>query len=122
MKILIVEDNPLIATAIERAGAQLRFTADHATDGWDAIGMLENEEYAAIVIDSDLPRQSGYGVLTYLREEVGSALANVLVLTSSDEDSIRRKVDGGVSVMTTTDEVDALARAMRAACGRNDEE
>jgi len=48
-RILIVEDNPMLAEAIERAGEQLQLFADRATDGWDAIEMLECGEYAAIV-------------------------------------------------------------------------
>ena len=90
-RILIVEDNPLIAQAIEDAGTQLQFTCDRVSDGWDAIEKLETEHYAAIVIDADVPRHSGFGVLTYLREEVGEELDNVIVMTSSDCDAMRRK-------------------------------
>ena len=46
MKILIVEDNPLLVQAIERAGEELRVGVDCATDGWEAIEKLESEEYA----------------------------------------------------------------------------
>ena len=92
-KVLVVEENPLVAQAIEAAGDRFSLTLDRATDGWQAIEMLETEQYAAIVIDSDMPRHSGFGVITYLREEVGGEqLSNVIVLTSSDEDTLRRKL------------------------------
>ncbi|HEX9161041.1 MAG TPA: response regulator, partial [Thermoanaerobaculia bacterium] len=91
-RILVVEENSLVANAIEAAGDRFPVTLDRATDGWEAIELLENEDYAAIVIDSDLPRHSGFGVLTYLREEVGDRLDNVIVMTSSDEDTLRRKL------------------------------
>lgn len=90
-KVLVVETSPLIARAIEAAG-ELPVLCDSATDGWEAIGMLEEQEYSAIVIDSDLPRHSGFGVITYLREEVGEQLDNVIVVTSSDRDDLRRKL------------------------------
>ncbi|MDQ3726558.1 MAG: response regulator, partial [Actinomycetota bacterium] len=61
-RVLVVEDNPAIRKEIEQS-----FTCDCATDGWDAIEMLETSDYDAIVIDADVPRHSGYGVLTYLR-------------------------------------------------------
>jgi len=115
MKILIVEDNPLIAQAIEEAGERLQWTADRATDGWEAIEKLETEEeeYAAIVINADLPRHSGFGVLTYLREEIGEELGNV-ILMSSDSDHVRLRVGGDrVRVIATTNEVATLERAMR---------
>lgn len=112
MKILIVEDNPLIASAIEREGEQQQIRTEHVTDGWDAIGRLEIEDYSAIVIDADLPRQSGFGVLTYLREEIGDDLGNVIVMTSSDH-----TFDAAVNVVRKTDEVSELARAVFLACG-----
>ncbi len=116
-KILIVENNPLIADAVERAGEQLQLTAERCSDGWEAIEKLENEQYAAIVIDSDLPRHSGFGVLTYLREEIGEELGNVIVMTSSDHEELRRRLSGDrVRVIRTTDEVSTLADEMRLAC------
>ena len=116
-RVLIVEESPLLAQAIERAGDPLPFATDRATDGWDAISKLETEDYAAIVIDTDLPRQSGFGVLTYLREEVGADMAHVIVVTSGDAEEIRRKVEGeGVRVITKTGEVDDIAREVVGAC------
>jgi CheY-like chemotaxis protein len=93
MKVLVVEQNPQLARAIEQDRERFPVTCECATDGWEAIEMLETERnYAAIVIDGDMPRHSGFGVLTYLREEVGDALDNVIVMTSSDEDTLRRKL------------------------------
>lgn len=111
MKILLVADNPLIASAIEREGDSKQIRTEHATDGWEAIEKLENDDYSAIVIDTDLPRHSGFGVLTYLREELGPGLANVVVMTSSD-----RTFDDVVNVVRKTDEISELARAVFVAC------
>jgi DNA-binding response OmpR family regulator len=111
MKILLVEDNPLIASAIEREGESKQIRTEHATDGWEAIEKLENDDYSAIVIDTDLPRQSGFGVLTYLREEIGPNMANVVVMTSSD-----RTFDDAVNVVRKTAEISELARAVFMAC------
>lgn len=110
-RILIVEDNASIARAIEEAGEGLRVTYDRATDGWDAIEKLETSDYDAIVIDADVPHHSGYGVLTYLREEVGEHLDNVILMTSSDRDEIRRRVGGGH--LTVCDKADAVAEITR---------
>ncbi|HYH07503.1 MAG TPA: response regulator [Thermoanaerobaculia bacterium] len=104
-KILIVEDNPAICREMEEA-----FNCDCATDGWDAIEKLETHEYAAIVIDADVPRSSGYGVLTYLREEVGEDLPNVIMMTSLDRDEVRRRIGDG---MVIVDRADAMAEVTR---------
>lgn len=107
-KILVVEDNPAITRTIEE-----RFNCDCATDGWDAIEKLEAHDYAAIVIDADVPRQSGYGVLTYLREEVGDALGNVIFMTtSSDRDEIRRRLGDALHVIEKSDACDEIDRVL----------
>src|SRR3954469_18149111 len=94
-KILVVEDNPAIARTIEE-----RFNCDCASDGWDAISKLETEDYAAIVIDADVSCHSGYGVLTYLREEVGENLGHVIMISASaDHDEVRRRVGDTLTVV-----------------------
>lgn len=115
-KLLIVEDNPLITAAIERAGARLQMRIDVATDGWDAIELLRDSNYRAIVIDTDLPRHSGYGVLSYLREEKGDHLRNVILMTSLDTVAVRERVQEELQIIAKTDAVDALADAVTTAC------
>jgi DNA-binding response OmpR family regulator len=112
-KLLIVEDNPLIAAAIEKAGERLNMRVEVATDGWDAIEKLRSEEYAAIVIDTDLPRHSGYGVITYLCEENGENLENVVVMTSSDPVSVRHRTCESIRVIDKSQ--DDLAECVAAA-------
>ena len=112
-RVLVVEENPLFAQAIEAAGDRFSVTLDRASDGWQAIELLETEEYAAIVIDSDLPRHSGFGVLTYLREEVGDQLDNVILVTSSDEDTLRRRLsENRLRVVSKANAFDALTRVL----------
>src|ERR1051325_1086560 len=106
-KILVVEDNPVICREIEE-----RFNCDCATDGWDAIEKLETRAYAAIVIDAAVARHSGYGVLTYLREENGEELANVIFMTSCDRDSVQRRVGSGLHVIDKADAVDEITRML----------
>jgi DNA-binding response OmpR family regulator len=107
-KILVVEDNPVITRCIEES-----FNCDCATDGWDAIEKLEARDYDAIVIDADVPRHSGYGVLTYLREEVGEDLSNVIFLTGSDCDEVRRRVGKALNVVDKEDAVSEITRVLR---------
>jgi len=113
MKLLIVEDNPLIAAAIEKAGERLNLQADVATDGWDAIEKLQNGEYSAIVIDTEVPRHSGYGVITYLREEVVDHLDNVVLMTSSDREEVRHRTCESLRVIGRTEEIEEIVAAIR---------
>src|SRR5687768_14521798 len=106
-RILVVEDNPTVARAIEE-----KYACDYATDGWDAIEKLETGEYAAIVIDADVPNQSGYGVLTYLREEVGDDVGNVIFLTSSPHEAVRRKFGAALHVVDKENAVEEITRML----------
>lgn len=106
-KILVVEDNPVICRQMES-----QFNCDCATDGWDAIEKLETQQYAAIVIDADVPHHSGYGVLTYLREEVGSELPNVIFMTSTNGEEVRRRFGATLTVVDKADAADEVARVL----------
>ena len=106
-KILVVENNPIISRSIEE-----RFNCDCATDGWDAIEKLETGDYAAIVIDADVPHHSGYGVLAYLREEVGEELRNVIFMTSSDRETVRRNYGRQLTVVAKDQAVEEIARVL----------
>lgn len=108
-KILVVEDNTAIAECIEE-----RYNCDRATDGWDAIEKLEEHDYAAIIIDADVPNQSGYGVITYLREEVGENLGNVIFMTTADCEEVRRRIGETLRVISKgkQEAVDEIARVL----------
>jgi DNA-binding response OmpR family regulator len=109
MKVLVVEQQPQLVLAIEGDQVRYPFTCERASDGWEAIEKLETSDYAAIVIDGDLPRHSGFGVLTYLREEIGEALDNVIVMTSSDEDTLRSRLrESHLRVVSKDKAADAL--------------
>ena len=111
-KVLVVEDHPRISRSLEAVGEELCFTCDYATDGWDAIEKLETGEYAAIIIDTDMPRHSGFGVLNYLREEVGEELDHVIVMTSSSREEVHRKFSGRLTVVNDDNAVKELTRVL----------
>ena len=106
-KVLVVEDNPAICRELEEL-----FNCDCASDGWDAIEKLETRHYAAIVIDADVPHSSGYGVLTYLREEVGEDLPNVIFMTSDEPDTIRRRVGTTLTVINKSNAACEVTRVL----------
>jgi CheY-like chemotaxis protein len=111
-KLLIVEDNPLIVAAIERAGERLNLQTCVATDGWDAIERLRTEEFDVIVVDADLPRHSGYGLLDYLREENGDDFVNVLVVTTDSQESMHQRFSDRLHVIAKSEAVDEITAAV----------
>ena len=112
-KVLVVEETPIVTQAIEAAG-ELPYICDRASDGWEAIEKLETEQYAAIVIDTDLPRHSGFGVITYLREEIGTELQHVIAVTDTDDDTLRQKLsEEKLHVVKKADAVAELRRVTK---------
>ena len=82
MRILVVEDEPGIAEALERGLTADGFAVDVATDGVDGLELARMNPYVAIVLDIMLPGLNGYRVCAALREE-GNAVP-ILMLTAKD--------------------------------------
>jgi two-component system OmpR family response regulator len=89
MKILLIEDEHDLASALQRALADedVRCTTVH--DGDEGLYHAREYEYDAIVLDLMLPGQSGWDVLASLRAERRSV--PVLILTALDalDDRVR---------------------------------
>jgi DNA-binding response OmpR family regulator len=112
-RVLVVETNGTIRTAIESGAGDVQIVTDVASDGWDAIEKLRTGRYAAIVIDSNLPRHSGFGVLTYLREENGEEMDNV-IMVADDSAAVRRRVSDRLRVVGKVDAVSEIVKVIRA--------
>ena len=80
MRVLVIEDDPLLGDALAVGLKQRGFEADWVQDGRDAQTALGVEAFAAIVLDLGLPRMDGLTVLRHWRE-AGLGMP-VLVLTA----------------------------------------
>ncbi len=67
MRILLVEDDALLADGLARALGQSGYLVDVAGDGKMADGWLENETYDLAILDLGLPGLDGADVLQRLR-------------------------------------------------------
>lgn len=96
--ILLVEDEePLrkvLRDLLERDGYQVA----EASDGVAALDEIDRHAPDAIVLDLNLPRLDGYGVLRQLRSRAATARLPVLVLTArGDEDNEVRVFEEGAN-------------------------
>lgn len=82
MRILLVEDESRLASAVERYLRESAFAVDVAGTGKDAMFLANVNPYDAIVLDIGIPEPDGFEVLRRLRER-GNA-ARVLILTARD--------------------------------------
>lgn len=82
MRILVVEDDPLLGDGIRAGLALAAYAVDWARDGDEALRALSDHDYNACVLDLGLPRRDGLSVLRELRQR-GSRLP-VIILTARD--------------------------------------
>ena len=68
-RVLVVEDEKRVATALKRGLEAEGFNVDAVFDGDDGLWMAREQTYDAIVLDVMLPGTNGYRVCAALRDE-----------------------------------------------------
>jgi two-component system OmpR family response regulator len=90
MRILLAEDDSVLADGLTRSLRQSGYAIDCVRNGQDADTALSTQEFDLLILDLGLPRLSGLEVLRRLRAR--SSLLPVLILTAAD--SIEQRVNG----------------------------
>lgn len=90
MRILLVEDDELLADALSRALVQSAHAVDIAATGAQADAALSSQQYALVILDIGLPDLSGLDVLRRLRDR----RSNVPVLLLTAQDTLADRVRG----------------------------
>lgn len=114
MRILLVEDDPLLGDGLRAGLRQLGFQVDWVRDGRAAERELRAEPYAAAVLDLGLPLIDGMEVLASVRR--AGVTVPVLVLTARDAvaDRIRGLDLGADDYVLKPVDLDELAARLRA--------
>ena len=63
MRLLVIEDDPKIASFIRRGLTQEHYAVDHAHDGEEGAAMAEDPAYDLVILDMMLPKLSGMQVI-----------------------------------------------------------
>lgn len=125
MRILIAEDDEVLANGISNAMRQSGYAVDCVNDGLDADTILKGDQpFNLIILDLGLPRLDGLVVLRNLRER--NRQVPVIILTARDnmEDRVKGLDLGADDYMAKPfklPELEARARALlrRGQCGIN---
>lgn len=82
MRLLLVEDDPMIGSGLQQGLRKENYTVDWVQDGKSALLALETTPYALLLLDLGLPQQDGMTVLKALRRRDESLPA--IIITARD--------------------------------------
>ncbi|POA35534.1 MULTISPECIES: response regulator transcription factor [unclassified Pseudomonas] len=118
MRILLVEDDPMIGEAIQGALKDASYAADWVNNGLTALTALDTQHYDLVLLDLGLPGKDGLAVLSSIRARNNGV--PLLIITARDSlDDRLRGLDGGADdyLLKPFDMAELLAR-MRAVLRR----
>lgn len=118
MRVLLVEDDPMIGDAVQAALKDASYAADWVQDGQAALTTLACQHYDVVLLDLGLPGKDGLDVLAAIR--AGDNPIPLLIITARDGLGDRlRGLDGGADdyVLKPFEMAELLAR-MRAVLRR----
>jgi two-component system OmpR family response regulator len=90
MRLLLVEDDPMIGEAVRDLLRAERYAVDWATDGDMADAALSTQAYDLVLLDLGLPRRDGLAVLRALRARKD----RTPVLIATARDGVAQRVQG----------------------------
>jgi two-component system OmpR family response regulator len=118
MRILLVEDDPMIGDAIQGALNDASYATDWVKNGLTALATLDTQHYDLVLLDLGLPGKDGLDVLDSIRARNNPV--PLLIITARDGlDDRLRGLDGGADdyLLKPFDMAELLAR-MRAVLRR----
>jgi DNA-binding response OmpR family regulator len=115
VRVLIVEDDPILQDSLTRAMRAAGYATDHAADGDSAMALLKAGGFDLVILDLGLPRLDGLQVLS--RHRGAGGITPVLILTARDgvEDRVKGLDLGADDYLTkpfNLAELEARARAL----------
>jgi two-component system response regulator QseB len=113
LKILVVEDDVLIASGLQLALGRLHHRVELIADGLQAQRLLDTEDFDLVILDLGLPGKDGFEVLSHLRQ-AGSPVS-VLILSARDgvKDRVKGLDLGADDYLTKPFELDELLARVR---------
>ena len=118
MRVLVIEDEIDLRSAVAQALREEGYAVDEAEDGREGLFKACGADYDAIVLDLMMPRLDGFGFLRELRKE---KKVPVLILTARDAlaDRVKGLDSGGDDYLTKPFELPELLARLRALIRRS---
>lgn len=120
MRILVIEDNPKMAAAIQKGLRENGFAADVCHTGFEGEDLAAIEPYDAIILDLMLPDRDGVEVCRNLRRRSVSVPILMLTALSSTDNKIEGLDAGADDYIAKPFEFDELLARIRAVLRRGE--
>jgi len=114
MRLLLVEDDSMIAETVLESLRRAGYAVDWAEDGRAADLSLSNGVYDLVLLDLGLPRRDGIEVLDTYRRAGGSAPVMILTARDAIDDRVRGLDAGADDYLLKPFDLDELAARVRA--------
>jgi len=106
IRVLVVEDNPHVANLIReglhgsarREGEDLAFTFRTAVNGREALALLADEHFDAMIVDVYIPIVDGAHVIAAARRELGLRELPIIAVSAGGESARRAAVVAGADI------------------------
>lgn len=100
MRLLVVEDDPKIASFVVKGLKQAGYAVDHAADGEQGLDLARMTNYDAAVMDVMLPKLDGLSLVQRLRGEGWRVPVVFLSAKATVDDRVRGLQAGGDDYLT----------------------
>jgi two-component system response regulator QseB len=113
VRILLVEDDELLASGLASALTRANHLVDHVNDGQKAIDAFKNSDFDMAILDLGLPKVDGTEVLKIIRQKGNHIPVLILSARDSTKDRILGLDLGADDYLTKPFELDELLARIR---------
>lgn len=118
MRLLLIEDDKMLADALRQALHDARYAVDWVEDGLSALDAARSHAYDAVLLDLSLPKMSGIDVLRELRRSQCAVALIIITARDSVEDRVGGLDLGADDYIVKPFDVDELLARLRAVVRR----
>jgi DNA-binding response OmpR family regulator len=111
MRLLVVDDDPSVVDILSFSMKESGYEVDEASDGAEAIELLQNNSYDIAIIDAVMPKMKGAEVCKFIK----SHYPNMYVIgISGYPDSLKKLKNEGADICFTKPfNIDQIKRAIK---------
>jgi CheY-like chemotaxis protein len=91
-KVLLVEDDADIRKVFRFALMSEGFAVTEASDGLEALHIVQGEEFDAVVLDLSMPRMDGASMLDRFRTMAGGKQVPIVIVSALDDPAVEERM------------------------------